>query len=275
MKKISAFTAAVLLSAAAMAQTTSEDFLAKYNKQVRNVGPAGVGVEFILDKWEEAFPEDGDMLEARFNYCYSKSQRTEVIKLAQNRYLGAKPVVSIPDSTGTSVNFFEDIIFDDEMFATSQQYIDKAAKLHPADLAYRFDKISALIAYEKESPDLASSELMKLIDQHNTAHPAWLYRGEAVDEEFFFSAIQEFCYTYYTIGSQSSYEFFRTVSEKMNKLYPKETVYLTNLGSYYLVARNLPKKAVSYYKKALKLDPENAIALRNMKVAEKKMGSKK
>ena len=53
---LSALAAAVC--AVASAQTTAEEFQARYDRLVRNVGYSGVGVETLLDRWGEAFPGD-------------------------------------------------------------------------------------------------------------------------------------------------------------------------------------------------------------------------
>ena len=100
MKRSLFIAAALLLSGALASAQTSQDFLAKYQRQVKMLGADGVGVETIIDRWEEAFPDDGDMLEARFLYNYLKSQSTDVVRKDGAKYLGAAPVLSLKDSTG-------------------------------------------------------------------------------------------------------------------------------------------------------------------------------
>lgn len=76
MKRLILLTVSVLLSAAAFAQDlTAEEFLARYERLVRNVGYAGVGVETLLDRWEEAYPDDMNVPVARFNYFSPKPSR--------------------------------------------------------------------------------------------------------------------------------------------------------------------------------------------------------
>lgn len=60
----------------------------------------------------------------------------------------------------------------------------------------------------------------------------------------------------------------------MNKLYPKNTAFIDNIGSYWLVSEKNYKKAISFYKKALKLDPEDVAAIRNKKLAEREIEKK-
>ena len=260
----------LLLCTAVSAQTTSQEFKAKYERQVKSVGVDGVGVEYILDKWAEAFPDDPDMLEDRFVYYLGKSQYTEAVPKKLDKYLGQKPVVSLNDSTGAKVNYFQETMFVDSVFAKSISAIDKAISLRPLEIAYKLDKINALIAYEKESPDLACAQILSLIDYDKSAKPSWTYYGEAVDAASFDLTIQEYCYTFFQLGMPLTYEAFKTISEKMLKYNPKSTSYLNNIGSYWLVARKDDRQALKYYNKVLKIDPKDYSAAKNCVVIARK-----
>jgi len=258
----------MLLCIAASAQT-AEEFKEKYNRQVRNTGAAGVGVETILDKWLEAYPGDCDALEGRFAYYWAKSRKTEVVAKDSKKYLGTNPVLTLKDSLGNPVYYFEEPFFDESLFAESTKNIEEAIKLAPTALEYRFDKINALIDYEKDSPDMAATELLNLIDYDSKSHPMWYLRGESVGPEDFETAIQEYCYTFYNLNTPNGYNSFKIVSEKMSSLHPSNPDWLANIGAYYQVAKKDNKKATKYYKKALKLDPNHFAANRNMKIMEK------
>jgi len=242
---------------------TQQAFKNKYDKQVRVVGTAGVGVEYILDSWAEAFPDDTDMLEGRFLYFFSKGQTTQVVPKKYDKFLGKKPVITLKDSTGVSVNYFEETFFVDSLFALSASAIDRAISLCPSEFSYRVDKITALISYEKESPDMATSEIVRLIDYNNTAKPSWTYCGNVMDPELFDSTIQEYCYNLFQFGMPGTMEAFRTISEKMISLHPKNVDYLNNMGSYWLVGKKDNRQALKYYNKALKIDPKNYSAAKN------------
>lgn len=245
------------------AQMTSEQYKASYDRQVRIVGATGVGVETILDRWAEAYPDDTDMLEGRFHYYFEKSRSTKAMIKPGDRYLGKKPVLTLPDSTGGSVNFFEEPFFVDSLFALSATAIDRAVAAKPDELSYRFKKIAALLEYEKESPDMAGAELLDLIELNRAQSPGWTYGGEKVDKDFFISAVQEYCYSFFNTATPSSYEMFRAVSERMCSYYPEETVFVSNLGTYWLIARKDDKKALKYYNKVLKAKPDDYSALKN------------
>ena len=252
-----------------MGQTTKEEYNEKYTRLISRLGYAGVGIETFLDKWEAAFPEDGRMLEARCNYYLAKSLTTEVVPKNQAKFLGAKPVLSLPDSSGNKVNYFEENFYDDERFGQAMSWLDKAVELYPLDLFYRADKITCFLAYEKESPDMAVAELDKLVEMEKK-HPAWMVDGAPAGEGDFSQLMSSYCVSLYNIGNAKAYESFFKLSTKLSKLYPKDSNYLDNIGSYWLVAKGNDKKAMGYYKKALKLNPDDEVAKANIRVIERK-----
>ena len=248
---------------------TAERFKERYDRQIRLTGKDGAGVEYILDQWGEAFPDDCAMLEGKYFYYYTKSKSQEIQPMKVERYLGEKPILSLKDSLGAKVNYVTVPQYDDSLFRMSQQFIDRAIELAPKELLYRFDKISALAAYEKESPDMAATAMLDLIDYDASTHPAWTYEGREVGREEFVDAVQEYCFLFYHTGSTNSYESFRLLSEKMLKLNPKSTLFMNNLGAYWQVARRDDKKAAKYYKKVLKINPKDETALSNFAIIEK------
>lgn len=265
---------AILVLAAvfpAPAQTGPQDFKARYERQARNVGPAGVGVETILDNWEAVDPDNLDLIEARFNFYLNKGLETKLFAKDQDKFMGAGPVFVLNDSTGRPVRYFQEDVYDDGNFGLALQTIEKAIALRPDDLAYVFDKITALVGYEKESPDMAGGELLALVNRNASARPAWTFYGEPVGEEDFTASVQQYCYTFYTIGSPGAMETFRVISERMNKLYPRNVDFLGNLGSYWLTGRDDPKKAMKYYDKVLKLNPGDEAASRNKEIAQRRI----
>ncbi len=253
----------VFACASAFAQERG-DYLDRYNRLVKNVGEAGVGVEYLLDRWAEAWPDDCNMLEARYSYYLAKSRSETVEKMDTDRYLGEKPMLSLKDSLGRNVNYFMVPVYNDSLFRMSQQCIDRAIALEPNAIVHRFHKISALAAYEKDSPDMASTALLDLIDMDAARHPEWVFNGEPVSREDFNAAVQEYCIVFYKTGSQASYESFRVISERMLKLEPRNTLFMNNLGAYWQVARKDDRAASKYYKKVLKLNPDDATAKTNM-----------
>lgn len=252
-----------LLPALALAQTTAKEYADRYSLLVSKVGLSGLGIETLVNRWEADYPEDKDMLTAKFLYWYNKAQTTSVQVKDGPRYLGDDPVITLKDSLGRDVRYFQVTDFDDEMFGLAGQALDKSIRLSQNALELRLAKVSALIAYEKDSPDMAAKELSALIDYNASSHPSWTYEGAPVDNDLFSDLIQEYCYRMYKISSPASMEAFRSLSEKMNGYYPKNTAFINNLGTYYLVHRQDPKTAQKYYAKVLKLDPKDYSAIKN------------
>ena len=236
----------------ALAQPLSkEEYLGRWQRLTERVGVTGVGVETLIGQWAEAWPDDVQMLLARFSFYYNKSQSAKVIQLSQDRYLGRAPLLPMKDSTGAVRNYFEDTVFDDQLFGQAEEAISRAIALQPLRLDWRLVRITALTAYEKGSPDMALSELKEL-------------EGLAsVGDEEFKALMQEYCYTFFRLGTPSSAEAFKALSEELLRYCKDDPLYVNNLGSYYLVCKKEPKKALKYYNAIIKKHPDDLTAIRN------------
>lgn len=272
-KRIIAAAAALSVCAAAFCQTGG--FERRYDLLVSQLGPAGVGVETVLDNWEAEDSTDAKMLLGRFSYYFTKSQSAAVVTRPQSRYLGMEPMLSLKDSAGNAVNYFQVNEFDDEIFAKAVKAADRAIALWPDRLDFRFLKANAYIAYEKESPDMALSYLKALAAEGAARTLAWDYDGSEADRDFFAEAMQEYCYSFYSIGSPSSYEAFKSLSEQLVALFPEHMGFVNNIGSYYMVAKKDYKTALKYYAKVLKKRPDDYTAIKNGALAARKAGNRK
>ena len=258
---IAAVAAVCALSASAQIRS-AEDYLRRYGELTARVGLDGAGVGSLISRWEADYPDDVSMLEAKFVYYYSSSRSSQVIRLDKDRYLGNEPVLSLKDSLDNPINYFEDYIYDDEKFGLADAAIEKAIRLAPDRLDLRFSRISTMMSFEKESPDMALAALKQLIDYNYISKPKWTYSGESVDNSDFCQYMQDFCVAFYHIGSPSSREAFREISEKMSKYNPKNTSFMDNLGSYSMLKKD-NKTALKYFNKVLKLSPSDMTALKN------------
>lgn len=266
MHRFFCFLTALAISLTAIAQIpSSKDFQDRYDLLVSKLGPTGVGIETLLDRWAAAYPDDAQMLTGKFSYWFSKSQTLQLVPKNQQKFLGENPTVVLKDSTGANVNYFQETMYDDEMFGEAQKALEKAIQLYPDRLDLRFLKVASLIGYEKESPDMALSSLKSLMIYNATQHPKWEYPGvEKVDNEFFSAALQEYCYLFFRYGTPATYEAFKELSQQMLTYEPKNVLFLDNIGSYWLVARKDNKTAMKYYSKVLKIKADDLTAIKNI-----------
>jgi tetratricopeptide (TPR) repeat protein len=122
---------------------------------------------------------------------------------------------------------------------------------------------------------MALANLIALASDFNNGTSEWVYEGEPADDEFFAVAMQEYCYTFHSLGTPSSYEAFRKLSEVMNGYYPENMSFLSNIGSYHMLVKHDYKTALKYYDKALKIDPEAKDIINNAIIAARKLNNSK
>lgn len=278
MKLKTAFAGLILLLASAgiyAQENTREHYLETYERMVSKVGAAGLGIETLLDRWQADYPDDTEPVLNRFLYYYTKSQTKQVIVNDQKRHLGNEPILSLADSLGKVKYYHNDIIFDDTVFGESINWIDKAIRIQPDRIDLRFFKVAALTGYEKEHPELAVAEIKNIIDYNVTTSPKWQHPSYEVTQDFFDSAIQEYCYLFFRYATPAGYEAFRQISERMLSYYPANTIFLDNLGSYYFVAKQDNKMALKYYNNVLKINPSDITAIRSCVLMFRRAGNVK
>ena len=269
MKRILIALVLILGSIATYAQT-SEMYERRYNLITQQLGPAGLGVETILNAWEKADSTNLNMLLGRFRYFLAKGQSTEVVTKHEKKYLGMEPLLKLKDSLDRDVYYYQETSYDDEMFGKSMEPMDKAISLYPDRLDLRVLKANAYMSYEKGSPDLTLAYLKALADDGASRKADWDFEGEMKDKEFFKEAMQEYCYSFFVLATPSARNAFLELSQHLCKLFPDKVDYLNNIGSYYLVSENY-KSALKTYSKVLKKYPEDLTAIQNCVLASRMM----
>ena len=266
--------AALCMTAMMSAQTPSEKYEQRYNMLSSQFGAAGVGVETVLDNWEKVDSTNARLLLARFDFYLTKAQSISVVKKENRRYLGMEPVLVLKDSLQRDIYYYQETFYDDDLYGKAIKTIDKAVNLYPDRIDFRFVKANALIAYEKESPDMAMDYLKSLVAEASRRSADWIYGDEKVGKDFVEDAMQEYCYSFYSIGSDTSREAFRRISEKLSGIYPSNPEFVNNIGSYYLLKHDY-KTALKYYNKVLKKHPGDMTAIQNALLAAKHMKNAK
>ena len=256
------------------AQTPSERYEQRYNMLVSQFGPAGVGVETVLDNWAKVDSTNTRLLLARFDLLFAKSQTEAVVMKDKKKYLGMEPVLTFKDSLQRNVYCYQEIFYDDELYGKAIQAIDKAITIWPNRLDFRFVKANALIAYEKESPDMAKNYLKSLIAEAAAKKSDWDYSDTKVGKPFIEEAMQEYCYSFYTIGSDQSRQVFLDLSQMLSETFPDNIEFINNIGSYYLVNEDY-KTALKYYAKVLKKNPDDYTAIKNSALSARRMKNSK
>ena len=266
--------AALCMTTLLNAQTTSERYEQRYNMLVSQFGPAGVGVETVLDNWAKVDSTNTRLLLARFDLLFAKSQTEAVVMKDKKKYLGMEPVLTFKDSLQRNVYCYQEIFYDDELYGKAIQAIDKAITIWPNRLDFRFVKANALIAYEKESPDMAKNYLKSLIAEAAAKKSDWDYSDTKVGKPFIEEAMQEYCYSFYTIGSDQSRQVFLDLSQMLSETFPDNIEFINNIGSYYLVNEDY-KTALKYYGKVLKKNPDDYTAIKNSALSARRMKNSK
>lgn len=263
MKKIMTVALSLVCLMSALSAQEKGMYEKKYDLLVSKFGPAGVGIENLLDNWEKEDSTNIRLLYARFDFLFTKAQSSKVVIKSEKKYLGMDPVLSLKDSTGNDVHYYQESVFDDDLYGQALKAADKAIGLWPDRLDFRFLKLNAYIAYEKESPDMALAGLLALLEENSGRQKPWIYNDAEAEKSFFADAMQEYCFSFWTIGSETSLEAFRLLSEASLKQFPDNTGFMNNLGSYHLVAKQDYKTALKWYNKVLKVKPDDYNAIKN------------
>lgn len=79
MRRLIVAAAVLMMHIAAFAQTESERYEQRYDMLVSKLGPAGVGVETVLNNWEKVDSANAKMLLGRFSYLFTKAQSPQEI----------------------------------------------------------------------------------------------------------------------------------------------------------------------------------------------------
>lgn len=263
-----------MAASSALAQTT-EDYLSRYNALVNRVGVSGLGVDLLLTRWEKADPVDINHMIARGSYHLYRARKDSVVAYHKAAFMGMEPILTTKDSLGRNTYFYSVPNYQPEEFALAMEALDNALVHDNTRLDLMLSKADALKDFEYTTPDQCVDYIISIIDKHFGAKMVWtLPGGGHVTEEDFLEEMQNYCNIFFRTDSQASLEAFRKVSEAVLKYRPKSAPFIDNIGAYW-ASRKDDKKAMKYYKNALKADPDDAIAKQNIALIEKRAAAAK
>ncbi|MCQ2185897.1 MAG: tetratricopeptide repeat protein [Bacteroidales bacterium] len=275
MKKVYLILLSLLSLAAVASAQTTEDYQSRYNSLVNRVGYAGVGVDYLIAKWEKADPVDVNHMVARFNYYITRGRKDTVAVSFKPNYRGMEPVLSLQDSLGVRRYYYNVPSFNPEDFAAAVKSVNNAIAHDNNRLDLVILKTDSFVAREGDIPDQSKDLVLELADNTFARNYKWNWMGkESVTEEEVLEEIQRYCFIFYNCDTPQAMEAFRQISEKIVKYNPKNVAFINNIGAYYAYRQDL-KKALGYYKKAQKIDPSDNISSMNIKRLEKRLAAGK
>ena len=140
MKKIVLFVLALGLGLAAGAQN-AKTYSDKYDKMVGILGPAGVGMETILNGWEKADSTDAKMLKARCNAAggsFKFETKLFCRHTGTNRFLGNHKCLSCDPPGNLHKRDLLGILNNKHILNFKRSYCSARYFLNPSYTVYKF-----------------------------------------------------------------------------------------------------------------------------------------
>ena len=153
--------------------------------------------------------------------------------------------------------------YNDSLFNLGQFYVSEGIKRNPKRLDMYFGKIYSLGAIGQYDKYL--SELLKVIDLSVKSNYEWLWTDDKKldnPKDFFKGTIQSYCYELFSMNPPK-FDVIKSISERMILYFPQEVEYYSNIGSCYAMQNDI-KKGLSYFLKAISLNPKDVIVLNNL-----------
>lgn len=248
-----------------------------YSKQYQLFGANSSNevVDGLFRDWQRDTPDDLELYVTAFNHYLSRSLHN----MAQVSEVKPEGIESIEfaDSLGNKSYLYQITVCDSATMERSQQYIEQAIALRPARLDLRFGQITALWYGGADYLDRYCDRIVDMIAANRANGCRWEWDANDPTEvtvDFFQQSVQEFCVQLFGLSSTEGSAKVRTIAKAMNDLYPKCAIFYTDMGSAYYFDEDY-KQADLYYRKALKIDPADAVVLRNLAVTNCKSGNNK
>ncbi|MCQ2294358.1 MAG: bacterial transcriptional activator domain-containing protein [Bacteroidales bacterium] len=252
MKQTILFFLAVTFGTIAMGQSFPDQFDAAFN---RDDYPA---MRSVLSQWQEAAPEDADMLVAFYNYYVN--------------YVG---------QMAASASNSDQIATMQTLADSGLMLISHAISIYPQRLDLRFGKIYFLGVMQRWD-DFVSSIILTL-DHSNNIHHNWTFPNmDGSMEEIITESVMDYQSTMWetindinNLGAQDSTMLLRIrkVAKRCAQLFPSDIMSVTTLATTHSALGEYDK-AVRYLERAEKMDPTDETVLRNLAHAYAHIGNK-
>lgn len=230
----------------------------------------------IIAEWEKATPnsDDIDLYIAQFNYYFSRSKK-EVVRFETSENGGENFSLQVLDSVTEAVGYLNtEITFDPLQSKMAYMYIEKAKEKWPNRLDLYFGKIFA--AGIQGNYTLFVSEVIAVLEESKKNKCQWQWSdGPLKDAEaFVLSNVQAYQAQIWETNEDALLDDMLLIAEKMLELNPKCTEALSDAGIVYLSTNKL-EDALTFFKKAEKIDKRDLVVLSNIATCYKRMGNAK
>jgi len=168
--------------------------------------------------------------------------------------------LAIKDSTNQTIAFMgQQLSFDDAEFAKGIEWIDQGLQLFPERLDMWFGKVYAY--GEKEAWDAFTQTIKEVVALSGKNGNQWKWKEGAehqMNGKEFLLEIQSYQLQLYRSGHKDAFGNMRQIAEEVLVHYPEHIPSMSNIAISYMVVDELDK-ALTYLKKAEKLDPKDVI----------------
>lgn len=217
----------------------------------------------LLAKWQNSKPEDPEMFIAHFNYYFNES-RNEMIGMGTQPGKGENLALRDTATDETAGFMYTHVTYDDSLFVIAQRYIEEGISKNPNRLDMHFGRLYALreAGYLEEHVE----GILSVIDLHQQNQSRWRWTDDKIiaeSEKMFKGSIQDYNHALFNLDEAPYREGIEKISRKMMELYPKDIENYSNIGVCRLIDRNYGE-ALSLFKKASEINPNDAIVLSNI-----------
>ncbi|MDE5607736.1 MAG: tetratricopeptide repeat protein [Muribaculaceae bacterium] len=226
------------------------------------------GALAILDEWEKAFPTDGELWPARFNYHINKS-RQEVMWLSTDT-LPQGEAMMLANEDGSLAGSLQPLVqWDDDEFQKAIEAIENGIKERPDRLDYRLGEMTAY--RYRDMTDKAVDLLIETAEYDVANTPKWLWTDDSIADQTVAQAIVDVASELFY--SETEDEAFERLVAEASRLYPDNFMIINLMGVDRLLNKDY-SKALEYLEKALSLNPGDDIVMCNIAYTYLQKGDK-